>query len=136
LGFAFIADGGLQHEMAELGPYGLGFKKLHPVQFDEIAARVHYKSSLRNATHLYVHVESPERFEFNQVEVTPYTNVKLRDGSDQVFLEWSSVELARAFKHYGVRGSNLLIDEKGEASRTFLVDENGDKRDLPPGCFS
>jgi hypothetical protein len=136
LGFAFVADGGLQHEMAELGPYDLGFKKLHPVQFDELAARVHYKSSLRNATHLYVHYETPETFEFNQVELTPYNKIKLPDGSDPVFLEWSSIELALAFEHYGVPGSNLLIDQNGEASLTFLVDENGVKRHLPPGCFS
>lgn len=136
LGFAFVGDGGLQHEMAELGPYGLGFKKLHPVQFDELAARVHYKSSLRNATHSYLHFESPEKFEFNQVKLTPYTNVKLSDGSDKVFREWSSAELALVFRRYGVPGSNLLIDENGEASYTFLVHENGDKRDLPPGCFS
>lgn len=135
LGFAFVADGGLQHEMAELGPFDLGFKKLHPVQFDELAARVHYKSSLRDATHFYMHFENSERFDFNQIRVTPYTNIKLEDGSDRVFREWSLSELALVLKRYGVPGWNNLIDENGEAVYTFLVDKNGAKQNLPAGCF-
>lgn len=136
LGFAFVADGGLQHEMAELGPYNLGFQKLHPVQFDELSARIHYKSALRDATHFYVHSESPNSFYFNQVKVTPYTNIKLQDGSDRVFREWSSSELTLVLKNYGVPGWKFLIDEAGEASYTFLVGENGTKKNLPAGSFA
>jgi len=136
LGFAFVADGGLQHEMAELGPYNLGFQKLHPVQFDELAARVHYKSALRDATHFYIHSENPESFYFNQIKVTPYTNIKLKDGSDRVFREWSLNELALMLKNYDVPGGRYLVDEAGKASYTFLVDENSKKKNLPAGSFS
>lgn len=136
LGFAFVADGGLQHEMGEFGPYDLGFQKLHPVQFDELAARVHYKSVLRDATHFYVHSENPESFCFNQVKVTPYTNIKLNDGSDRVFREWSLSELAVMLENYDVPGGKYLINEAGEASYTFLVGENGAKKNLSAGSFS
>lgn len=136
LGLAFVSDGGLQHEMATLGPYNLGFQKLHPVQFDELAARVHYKSALRDATHLYIHSESPESFNFNQVRVTPYTDIKLKDGSDRVFREWSLSELALVLENYQVPGWNHLIDEAGQATHTFLVSENGTKQNLHAGSFS
>lgn len=136
LGFAFVSDGGLQHEMAELGPYALGFQNLHPVQFDELAARVHYKSALRDATHFYVHSENPERFDFNQVKVIPYTSKKLEDGSDRIFREWSLSELAFVLKNYRVHGWKYLIDDTGEATYTFLLGENGTKKELPAGSFS
>jgi hypothetical protein len=136
LGFAFVADGGLQHEMSELGPYDLGFQKLHPVQFDELAARVHYKSALRDATHLYVHYESPENFNFNQVEVMPYSSKKLDDGSDRIFRDWSLAELALALENYRVPSRKHLIDHNGEATYTFLVGTNGRKLNFPTGSFS
>jgi hypothetical protein len=136
LGFAFVSDGGLQHEMAKLGPYDLGFQKLHPVQFDELAARIHYKSALRDATHFYMHFENPERFDFTQVKVTPYTREKLDDGSDRVFREWSLRELASVLENYKVPGWNYLIDHTGEATYTFLIDKNGAKRNFSPGTFS
>jgi len=136
LGFAFVADGGLQHEIGELGPYDLAYKKLHPVQFDGLAARVHYKAALRDATHFYIHIESPESFDFNQVKVTPYTSEQFEDGSARIFREWSLTELATVFELYGVPGWRHLVDEKGEASYTFLVDQFGAKRNIPPGGFS
>ena len=130
LGFAFVGDGGLQHEMAELGPYNLARQKLHPIQFDELAARVHYKSALRDATHSYLHFEDTDKFKFQQVAVVPYTNVKLPDGSDRVFKPWSQIQLAKFFELYQVPGFEHLIDEAGEAALTRLVDENGRKLTL------
>lgn len=127
LGFAFVGDGGLQHEMANLGPYGLAHQRLHPIQFDELAARVHYKSALRDATHSYLHAEAADTFRFQQLSVVPYTNVKLPDGSDRVFKPWSLEELSEVFRRYDVPGFEYLIDQTGKASFTRLVDENGRK---------
>lgn len=127
LGFVFVGDGGLQHELADLGPYGLARQQLHPIQFDELAARVHYKSALRNATHSYIHVEDADTFSFQQMAVVPYTKTKLPDGSDQVFRPWSLKQLAEVLESYKVPGFEHLIDEAGEAVFTRLVDETGQK---------
>lgn len=127
LGFAFVGDGGLQHEMADLGPYGLARQQLHPIQFDELAARVHYKSALRDATHSYFHAEDADTFSFQQMAVVPYTKTKLPDGSDQVFRPWSLKQLAEVLESYKVPGFEHLIDEAGEAVFTRLVDETGQK---------
>lgn len=130
LGFAFVGDGGLQHEMENLGPYRLARQHLHPIQFDELAARIHYKSTLRDATHRYVNSEDPKTFLFQQTAVVPYSKHKLSDGSDRVFQQWSDEELAKMFERYNVPGFEHLINEAGEASYTRLVDERGQKLSL------
>ncbi len=127
LGLVFVGDGGLQHEMGVLGPYELAHQCLHPIQFDELAARVHYKSALRDATHSYLHAEDADTFRFQQMAVVPYTKIKLPDGSDRVFKPWSLEALAEVFRRYEVPGFEYLIDESGEAAFTRLVDENGQK---------
>lgn len=136
LGFIFVADGGLQHEMGALGPYNLGFQRLHPVQFGEVSARVHYKSVLRDATHLYSGAETPDGFSYSQVRVVPNTSTKLEDGSDRVFREWSDREFALMLRNYQAPGWEYLLDDIGEAVYTYLVDENGAKRTIPAGSFS
>lgn len=130
LGFAFVADGGLQHDISELGPYDLAFQRLHPIQFDELAARIHYKSTLRDATHLYVHVEDDTSLRFIQIKVIPYSENKLDNGDGQVFREWSNFELAGAFRVYGFPGWEYLLDENREAVYTLLVDSQGKKLNL------
>lgn len=130
IGFAFAGDGGLQHHISMLGPHDLGFQKLHPIQFDELAARVHYKSFLRNATHLYLHNETPELLEFRQLEVSPYTSEKLADGSSKVFHEWSDKDLAPGFELYGVPGWRDLLNDAGDVAYTWLVDEEGVKLEI------
>ncbi|RFP88090.1 hypothetical protein DZK27_10280 [Rhodobacteraceae bacterium 63075] len=130
LGFAFVGDGGLQHDLAGLGPYELARQQLHPIQFDELAARVHYKSALRNATHSYIHSEDADTFRCQQMAVVPYTKSKPIDGSDQVFKPWSQKQLAEVLERYEVPGFEYLIDEAGEAAFTRLVDEDGQKLSL------
>lgn len=125
LGFAFVADGGLQHHAAEFGPFSLTFKKLHPIQFSEIAARIHYKASLRDATHTYLHQEDQERISFNQMAVSPYSNKKLSNGEMQVFKPWCDAELSEFFEIYGVPSFQHLVSSSGAAIYTRLVDESG-----------
>lgn len=136
LGFAFVADGGLQHAISELGPYNLAFERLHPVQFDELAARVHYKASLCDASHAYAYHESEETFEFEQLSVSPYGSAVLEDGSKRVFREWSLQEFWVAMKHYGVPGWEFLIDKQGMSNLTRLADDDGEKLYIPPGIFT
>lgn len=136
LGYAFIADGGLQHEMAELGPYNLAFERLHPVQFDELAARVHYKASLCDASHAYAYYETEETFEFDQLSVAPYNSAVLEDGSKRVFRDWSLEEFWGAMQHYGVPGWEYLIDKQGMSNLTRLADDDGKKLYIPPGIFT
>lgn len=130
VGIAFVGDGGLQHHASEGGPFGLSESRLHPAQFDEICVRVHYKSSLRSATHLYVHFEDAEVFHFEQARVIPYTSKKLLNGEEQVFRDWSYRDLAKTFEIYRVSGYEHLIDDAGEAVYTRLVDEEGNKLNL------
>jgi hypothetical protein len=125
LGFAFVADGGLQHHCSDLGPFDLAFKKLHPIQFSEVAARIHYKAALRDATHSYIQHEDLESFTFTQTSVSPYSNTILSDGAMQVFKPWSNRELTEALLTYRVPGAERLIDDSGSAVFTRLVDENG-----------
>jgi hypothetical protein len=131
LGFAFVADGGLQHHSGDLGPFKLAFKKVHPIQFSEIAARIHYKAALRDATHSYLQHEDRESFTFNQTSVSPYSNTILQDGTMQIFKPWSDRELAQVLLTYRVPGAEQLIDASGSAVFTRLVDENGTFLQLP-----
>lgn len=99
LGFAFVGDGGLQHHASDLGPFDLAFQKLHPVQFDELSARVHYKAMLREATHFYVNSETPTDFQFTQVHVDPFEREEFTGGAVRVFRDWSSKEFAQVLEN-------------------------------------
>jgi len=127
LGFAFVGDGGLQHHASDLGPFDLAFQKLHPVQFDELSARIHYRSMLRDATHSYINSETLTDFRFEQVSVVPYESEKLEGGADRVFGSWSNTEFAKALEAYQVPNWRYLLNEDGEAVYTRLVDISGKK---------
>lgn len=127
LGIAFVGDGGLQHHVGGLGPYDLAFQKVHPIQFDEIAARVHYKSALRDATHQYVHAEDEHNFQFHQLSVAPYSSELIDGGQKRVFRDWSDQEFAYMLKILQVPGWEQLLDGDGGATYTRLVDESGRK---------
>ena len=125
LGFAFVADGGLQHHCGDLGPFNLAYRKLHPIQFSEIAARIHYKATLRDATHKYIHHENEESFTFTQVAVSSLSKKHLHNGEIQTFEPWDDRILADFFRAYKVENYEALIDENGAVKFTILVDESG-----------
>lgn len=127
LGIAFVGDGGLQNEIAEVGPFGLNNQILHPIQFDEMAARIHYKASLRDATHDYVHTETPTGIISRQLRVIDFSGRLLEDGSTRIFRDWSNFEFAKFIEMYRVPGWEHLIDQNGEASFTRLVKNDGTK---------
>ena len=128
IGWIAIHDGGLQYEVGPKGPFGLAGKSLHPYQFDEIAARVHYKSALRCATHFYLMTETPNRFHMAQAEVTPYRREILQDGSIRIFDEWDERILAKVIQNY--TGVENAYDEDTGFCRTLIVDENRNLRKI------
>ncbi len=106
IGAIAVADGGMQNEIGAHGPFGLAGHKLHPLQFSEIVTRIHYKALLRDATHLYLNNETPDHLLIEQVQVQPFSDVRLEDGSLRIFREWDDVELAQMLPHY----TNFDID--------------------------
>ncbi|MGJ8589770.1 MAG: hypothetical protein ACSHXW_16610 [Yoonia sp.] len=127
LGFAFAADGGLQHHLSSGGPFDLAFDKLHPLQFDELCARFHYKASLRDATHFYLNSEVPDEICFNQVRVVPNSSRHLQNGESRIFHPWHDEDLGRFLAMYQVSGWQHLLDRNGAAKFTRLVDGSGVK---------
>ncbi|MEP1334543.1 MAG: hypothetical protein ABJK43_17710 [Lentilitoribacter sp.] len=134
LGFAFVADGGLQHHSGRLGPFGLAFQKLHPIQFSEIAARIHYKAALRNVTHKYLFHEDLETFTLTQTAVAPYSNTKLSNGEMELFKPWDDSEFKYALQAYGIPNIEHLTDNNGTVKFTRLVDEAGKLLQLSKIC--
>lgn len=92
LGLAFVNDGGLQMIHGEKGPYGLEGVTVLPHQFGELAARVHTKASLRDATHFYLNSETPTHLTIEQQDVRPFTGALLTGGEMQVFQPWDSLK--------------------------------------------
>jgi hypothetical protein len=118
-----VADGGLQNHIGKKGPFELDGKTLHPLQFSEIAGRVHYKSTLRDATHLYMNSETEDHLRIEQVRVTPYSNKLLPDGSQRIFRTWEERELGMILDNYTrVPG---WFDEVTGYCRTTLVEADG-----------
>ena len=91
LGMAFVNDGGLQMEAGVKGPFGLNGATVSPTQFSELAARIHYKGALRNATHFYINAESPEELSMAQVSVRPFSGL-LPSWEIQLFDDWNDAD--------------------------------------------
>lgn len=100
VGVAFVNDGGLQYEAGRKGPLDLDGRRLHPVQFSEVVARVHYKAALRYATHSYTSFETPNEIVVDQVSVRPFSNVRLEGGAMQIFQPWDDIECAQMIERY------------------------------------
>lgn len=133
LGAIFVNDGGLQLHAGEAGPFNLAGRTLHPIQFSEVAARVHYKASLRDATHAYVSSETPEALNVDQVEVRPFTSVRLPNDELRVFRPWVDRECAELIARYRSVNWGAVYDEQTQRFRTTLLDGNGDLPD--PSIF-
>ena len=100
VGVVFVNDGGLQYEAGRKGPLHLDGRRLHPVQFSEVAARVHYKATLRDATHSYTSCETPDEIVVDQVAVRPFSDVRLQGGAIQIFRPWDDIECAHVIESY------------------------------------
>tara|TARA_R110000772_G_scaffold268740_1_gene398527 strand:+ start:84 stop:1115 length:1032 start_codon:yes stop_codon:yes gene_type:complete len=125
VGAIFVNDGGLQMEVGAKGPFGLAGKELHPIQFAEVAARVHYKASLRDATHSYVSSETPEVLTIDQSAVRPYTNITFDDGAQRIFKPWDDVECASFIERYRNIDWGTVYEPSTGLFSSTLMDEDG-----------
>ena len=125
VGVIFVNDGGLQYEAGERGPLSLDGRKLHPIQFSEVAARVHYKATLRDATHSYTTFEAPDEIVIDQVAVRPFTNVRLDGGQLQIFRPWDDIECAAMIERYRSVDWGPVYDPSTALFTTTLQNRNG-----------
>lgn len=94
LGVVFIADGGLQTEIGEKGPYGLSGSAVSIREFRELVIRIFYKARLRDATHFYMNSETDASINIDQVSVPPYTGLIPGTNITQIFRPWDDDEIA------------------------------------------
>ncbi len=133
LGIIFVNDGGLQMHAGDKGPMALDGLELHPLQFSEVAARAHYKASLRDATHQYTSWENPTLLTVEQVSVSPFSRTRLPGGEMQIFRPWQNAECAELMERYCGWQIKDIYDEKDGGLGTILVDSSGNL--LPPEQF-
>jgi hypothetical protein len=94
LGVVFVADGGLQMEVGDKGPYGLSGSEVSLRVFRELVIRIFYKSQLRDATHFYINNESADSIHIEQVRVSPYTGLIPGTAITQIFRAWDNEDIA------------------------------------------
>jgi hypothetical protein len=124
LGAIFINDGGFQMHIGAKGPFELSGAELSEIQFREVAARVHYKAALRDATHFYLTVENEEKIQIEQLHVTSFSGYL--PGSDElrIFRDWNEAELSHAMSTYMRVDRSKIFDEETQTCRTSLFPPN------------
>jgi hypothetical protein len=126
LGVCFVSDGGLQMEVGPQGPFALAGSTVSRTQFSELSARVHYRATLRDATHFYLTAESPNELQVDQVRVTPYSRGFLPGTQEvRIFREWDHEKFSYALAHILDIERSALFDEATGRCGTTLVDEQG-----------
>lgn len=106
LGVVFVADGGLQMEVGNKGPYALSGSVVSMAKFRELVLRIFCKSQLRDATHFYINNESPDAITINQSHVKSYTGMIPGTRMIQIFQEWNEEEMLSIL--------SMMIDEYGD----------------------
>ncbi len=132
LGVAFVNDGGLQTEHGKKGPFGLSGFQLSRPQFGEVVARIHYKSALRDATHLYLTSENDERIHVEQLRVRSYSGYLPGSRELRIFRDWDEAELSYAMATYIGVDRAAIFDHETQKCRTTLFDREGNLIPLPP----
>lgn len=125
LGIIFINDGGFQMEVGPMGPFGLFGAELSETQFREVSARVHYKATLRDATHFYLTFESDKSIQIEQLHVRSFSGYLPGSNELQIFRDWNETELSYAMSGYMGVDRSIVFDEEAQVCRTTLVDEQG-----------
>jgi hypothetical protein len=121
----FVNDGGLQMEVGPKGPFGLSGSDLSEMQFREVAARIHYKAALRDATHSYVTFENENLVQVEQLNVTPFSGYLPNSEEFRIFRDWNEVELSFAMSTYMRVDRSTIFDEVSQTCRTTLFDSDG-----------
>ncbi len=130
LGLIVVCDGGLQELFKHDSPQKYGEHNLHPIQFREICAQIHYKAALRDATYFYVISESPEVVSVNQIKIVPFSNELTEDGEMVVFKDWSQRVYSHILGHFIGIDPSELYEETTDRVNTFLKDDEGNFADL------
>ena len=125
IGAIFVNDGGLQYKVGDKGPRGLDGRKLHPIQFSEVAAWAHYKATLRDATHSYTTIETPEQLVINQMSVRPFTNTFVSQNQIQMFRPWEDIECANFIERYTRDNRGPVYDPVTGLFTTTLRNKRG-----------
>lgn len=125
LGLVFVNDGGLQNEASPKGPLNLDGRRLHPMQFSEVVARVHYEATLRDATHFYTSAETPSEIVVDQVAVRPFSNIRLEGGALQIFRPWDDIDCAQMIEQYRPFGGPPVYDPDNGLFSTTLSNNRG-----------
>jgi hypothetical protein len=120
LGAIFVNDGGFQMHVGSKGPFELAGAELSEIQFREIAARVHYKASLRDATHFYLTFENDERIQVEQLHVKSFSGYLPASDELRIFRDWDEAELGHAMSAYMRVDRSMIFDEETRACRTTL----------------
>jgi hypothetical protein len=120
LGAIFVNDGGFQMHVGSKGPFELAGAELSEIQFREIAARVHYKASLRDATHFYLTFENDEQIQVEQLHVKSFSGYLPASDELRVFRDWDEAELGHAMSAYMRVDRSMIFDEETRACRTTL----------------
>ncbi len=126
LGAIAVADGGLQFEFGVRGPFELDGQELHPLQFAEMTARVHYKSALRDATHMYINSETQDTLRIEQIRVLPYSNALLQDRSHRIFRDWNERNFSSILPKY-TRLNTQWYDEAHDRAISFAFLPDGSR---------
>ena len=124
LGMIFVNDGGLQMHAGDKGPMALDGLELQPLQFSEVAARAHYKASLRDATHQYTSWDNPTLLTVEQVSVSPFGQTRLPSGEMQISRPWQNAECAKLMERYCGWQIKDIYDKKDGVLSTILVDSD------------
>jgi hypothetical protein len=125
LGVIFINDGGLQLEVGKRGPFGLLGSELSELHFREIAARVHYKAALRDATHSYITSENDEFIQVEQMHVKSFSGYLPGGRELRIFRDWDEAEFSHAMAAYMGVDRSKVFDEKTQTCGTTLFDAHG-----------
>ncbi|MHC2623882.1 hypothetical protein ACVIW2_005914 [Bradyrhizobium huanghuaihaiense] len=120
LGVIFINDGGFQMHVGSKGPFGLAGAELSELQFREVAARVHYKAALRDATHFYLTAENEQQIQVEQLHVRSFSGCL--PGSDElrIFRDWDEIGLSYAMSAYMRVDRSTIFDEETRSCRSTL----------------
>ncbi|WP_143029799.1 hypothetical protein [Bradyrhizobium brasilense] len=121
LGAIFVNDGGFQMHVGSKGPFELAGRELSEIQFREVAARVHYKAALRDATHFYLTVENEERIQVDQLHVKSFSGYLPAGDELRIFRDWNEAELSYAMSAYMRIDRSMIFDEETQACRTTLL---------------
>lgn len=140
---ACLEDNGAQEQMSS--DYFAKFKgaKLHPIQFDELFAKVAYQASLLNRTPKYIVVLPTER----QQKVTVLASPLQGFSSKPIFDEWNQRDYARVLAFYWMKYGVLFDDIfkepnlvlsliEGEDGAIKVLDANGNIQEMGSGSAS